>query len=75
NRGGLVETRVDLYDDVEEGDPLFEVTDVFGETKEKIKSPTDGLVWRMRRLPMVATGEYVMSVASEIEELPNRPKK
>ncbi|MDY7081093.1 MAG: succinylglutamate desuccinylase/aspartoacylase family protein, partial [Halobacteria archaeon] len=34
NRGGLVETRVDLYDDVEEGDPLFEVTDVFGETKE-----------------------------------------
>jgi predicted deacylase len=65
--GGLVDLNADLYDTVEKGDPLFGVTDVFGETKESVESSVNGVVWRTRRLPMVATGEYVMSVATGVE--------
>lgn len=69
DRGGLVEVHTDLYHEVEEGDALFSVTDVFGNEKDTVESPAEGVVWRTRRLPMVATGEYVLSVASEIEEM------
>jgi len=69
NRGGLIDTKVDLYDRVQEGDELFEVTGVFGETKDTIEAPEEGVVWRTRRLPMVATGEYVMSIGTGIERL------
>jgi predicted deacylase len=69
DRGGLVDLETGLYERVENGDVLFRVTDIFGETKTKAKSPADGVVWRRRRLPMVATGEYVMSVATGLEQL------
>ncbi len=68
-RGGLVDLETDLYREVEKGETLFEVTDVFGNHKDTVASPCDGVVWRTRRLPMVASGEYVLSVASEIEEM------
>ena len=68
-RGGLVDFDVDLRDSVQKGDKLFEVTDVFGETEERVGSSVDGVVWRTRRLPMVATGEYVMSVATGVGRL------
>lgn len=69
NRGGLVDLTADLYDRIEEGDELFDVTGVFGETKETVEATKDGIVWRTRRLPMVASGEYVMSVATGVERL------
>ncbi|MDZ7689333.1 MAG: succinylglutamate desuccinylase/aspartoacylase family protein [Halobacteriales archaeon] len=69
NRGGLLDLSVDLYDRVEKGDGLFDVTGVFGEKKETVEATKDGIVWRTRRLPMVATGEYVMSVATGVERL------
>lgn len=68
-RGGLIDRSVDLGDRVEEGDTLFAVTDVFGATKESVKAPASGIVWRMRRLPMVATGEQVLRVATGVEPL------
>ncbi|MFB6283946.1 MAG: succinylglutamate desuccinylase/aspartoacylase family protein [Halobacteria archaeon] len=68
-RGGLLRFRVDLYDEVEENDLLFEITDVFGNVREKRKAENPGLVWRKRRLPNVATGEYVVSVATGLEEM------
>lgn len=69
NRGGLLDLSADLYDRVEEGDELFDVTDVFGKKKETVEATKDGVIWRTRRLPMVATGEYVMSVATGVERL------
>ncbi|MFP4175022.1 MAG: succinylglutamate desuccinylase/aspartoacylase family protein [Halobacteriales archaeon] len=68
-RGGLVEFDVELSDRVGKGETLFGVTDIFGETKETVESSVNGVVWRTRRLPMVATGEYVMSVATGVERL------
>jgi len=65
--GGLVDFHPNLGDRVSRGDTLFEVTDVFGETKSEITADSAGIFWRSRRLPQVATGEYVCSVGTNID--------
>ncbi len=65
--GGLVEFRAELGDRVSAGDPLFEVTTPFGEIKEEVTAQSDGILWRTRRLPQVATGEYVCSVGTRVD--------
>ncbi|MFB6298770.1 MAG: succinylglutamate desuccinylase/aspartoacylase family protein [Halobacteriales archaeon] len=66
--GGLINYRFDLGDRVQRGDVLFEVTDVFGRNKAEVTAKEGGIFWRSRRLPQVATGEYVCSVATDIDE-------
>ncbi|WP_129114414.1 succinylglutamate desuccinylase/aspartoacylase family protein [Halegenticoccus tardaugens] len=65
--GGLVDFRKDLGDSVRAGETLFEVTDVFGRLKGRVTADNDGVFWRTRRLPQVATGEYVCSVGTEVD--------
>ncbi|MFB6154827.1 MAG: succinylglutamate desuccinylase/aspartoacylase family protein [Haloferacaceae archaeon] len=65
--GGLVRFQKDLGDRVNAGDTLFEVTDVFGTLKGRVTADTDGIFWRSRRLPQVATGEYVCSVGTDVD--------
>ena len=66
--GGLVEFDVDLGESVREGDRLFTVSDVFGDVRASVSADSDGIFWRCRRLPSVATGEYVCSIGTEIDE-------
>jgi hypothetical protein len=66
--GGLVRFRTDLGDVVEPGDTLFEVTDPFGQLKSEVTADDGGVFWRSRRLPQVATGEYVCSVGTDVDE-------
>jgi predicted deacylase len=66
--GGLVDFAVGLGDEVAAGDVLFRVTDVFGAKKETVTADDDGVFWRSRRLPQVATGEYVCSVGTDIDQ-------
>ncbi|QLG26341.1 succinylglutamate desuccinylase/aspartoacylase family protein [Halorarum halophilum] len=66
--GGLVRFRKDLGDRVAVGDTLFEVTDPFGTLKGRVTADADGIFWRTRRLPQVATGEYVCSVGTDVDE-------
>ena len=65
--GGLVELRHDLGTRVSPGDVLFEVTDPFGERRAEVTADTSGVLWRSRRLPQVATGEYVCSVGTDVD--------
>ncbi len=65
--GGLVRFEAELGDRVSAGDPLFEVTDTFGELKGRVTADSDGVFWRTRRLPQVAAGEYVCSVGTEVD--------
>ncbi|MFC3957715.1 succinylglutamate desuccinylase/aspartoacylase family protein [Halovivax cerinus] len=65
--GGLVAFARDLGETVEAGDELFTVTTPFGEPKATVHAESDGIVWRTRRLPQVATGEYVCSVGTEVD--------
>ncbi|WP_132058930.1 succinylglutamate desuccinylase/aspartoacylase family protein [Halorussus amylolyticus] len=66
--GGLADFRKDLGDSVEPGDVLFEVTDPFGQLKAEVTADDPGVFWRSRRLPQVATGEYVCSVGTGVDE-------
>ncbi len=65
--GGLVDFDAELGERVSPGETLFEVTDVFGETKTEVTASSSGVFWRSRRLPHVATGEYVCSVGTDID--------
>ena len=65
--GGLVEFDADLGQRVSAGTTLFTVTDNFGETRATVTADSDGILWRTRRLPQVATGEYVCSVGVDID--------
>ncbi|MFB6119206.1 succinylglutamate desuccinylase/aspartoacylase family protein [Halosegnis sp.] len=66
--GGLVDFHAELGDEVTRGDTLFEVTTPFGNVKETVTADGSGLFWRSRRLPQVATGEYVCSVGTDIDQ-------
>ncbi|WP_435359677.1 succinylglutamate desuccinylase/aspartoacylase family protein [Haloarchaeobius sp. DFWS5] len=66
--GGLVEFLPDLGEHVERGDTIFRVTDAFGQRKAEITADSDGIFWRTRRLPQVATGEYVCSVGTDLDD-------
>jgi predicted deacylase len=66
--GGLITFQRELGDRVSRGDPLFDVTDVFGAAKSTVTADSTGIFWRTRRLPQVATGEYVCSVGTDIDE-------
>lgn len=65
--GGVLRFRGELGDRVSVGDPLFTVTDVFGNEKETVRSESSGVFWRRRRLPQVATGEYVCSIGTQVD--------
>jgi len=67
--GGLVQYETDLGDRVAAGDTLFRVTDVFGTMKATITADNDGVFWRSRRLPQVATGEYVCSIGTDVDQV------
>ena len=66
--GGLVGFEVELGERVSRGDTLFEVTGPFGTVKEQVTANSGGVFWRHRRLPQVATGEYVCSLGTNIDE-------
>lgn len=65
--GGLVDFAVDLGDRVEAGDRLFAIRSIFGREKAVVTADDDGILWRTRRLPHVATGEYVASVGTDLD--------
>ena len=65
--GGLVDFEIELGERVEQGDCLFEVTDPFGTVKAETTADVEGVFWRTRRLPQVATGEYVCSVGTDVD--------
>ena len=65
--GGLVDFQKELGESVASGDTLFEVTDVFGTLKARVTADNEGIFWRSRRLPQVASGEYVCSVGKNVD--------
>ena len=65
--GGFVDFEAELGQRVAVDTTLFSVTDVFGETKAEVTADADGIFWRTRRLPQVATGEYVCSVGTDLD--------
>ena len=67
--GGLVDLEAELGERVEQGERLFRVTDAFGTVKAETTADVEGGFWRTRRLPQVATGEYVCSVGTDVDTI------
>ena len=61
-RGGIVQRRVDLLDDVREGDVVATITNVFGEQTEEIRAPISGPIVRIGTFPIVSAGERVIQI-------------
>ena len=65
--GGLVRFETELGARVTAGDTLFTLISIFGEHKATVTAAEAGVVWRMRRLPQVATGEYVCTLGTNLD--------
>ena len=63
-RGGGLRMSVDLGDEVEKGQPIGEVVDVFGRTVEQLVASTAGFILRIMRLGSISTGAEIVWIAS-----------
>jgi predicted deacylase len=59
NRGGIVEYRAALYDHLQKGDPVADITDPFGNVLETLKASQEAIFWSKTLRPMVASGESI----------------
>ena len=65
--GGFIYHQVNLYDTVEAHQPIAEIRDAFGHTREVIRAPEGGIFWSKPLYPMVASGGSVGKLGIPIE--------
>ena len=69
NRGGIIEYRAQLYDVLQKGDPVVDVTDPFGKVLETLVAPEESVMWSKALRPMVASGECVATLGKNIRHI------
>ena len=69
NRGGFLEYHADLYDHLEKGDPVADVTDPFGNVLETLRAPEESIFWSKNLRPMVSSGETVGTLGKNIRHI------
>jgi len=65
---GIIRAKVKTGDLIEKGQLLGVIQDFYGNVKQEVKSPLDGIVTGVRTKPMVWAGEPVFLTANFIEE-------
>ncbi len=65
-RGGFLDYRAALYDHLQKGDPVADVTDPFGRVLDTVYAPQDSIFWARSLRPMVATGEALAMLGKNI---------
>lgn len=61
-KGGLLRTEAGLGSRVHKGDVLARIYSLYGDEREAIAAPTDGIFVRMTTFPSVAAGERVVTL-------------
>lgn len=69
NRGGLVDYRAHLYDHIQKGDPILDITDPFGGVLETLHAPEESIFWSHTLRPMVSTGECVCTLGKNVRTI------
>jgi len=69
NRGGFLEYRADLYDHLQKGDPVVDITDVFGDVVETVTAPQESIFWARNQRPMAASGEGVGLLGKNVRHI------
>lgn len=62
HRGGLLQRRVNLNDEVKQGQVLATITNTFGQLVEEICAPHEGPVVRVATFPLVSAGERIVQL-------------
>ena len=65
-RGGFLDYRAALYDHLQKGDPVADVTNPFGRVLDTVYAPQDSIFWARSLRPMVATGEALAMLGKNI---------
>jgi predicted deacylase len=68
-RGGFLEYHAALYDHLQKGDPVADITDAFGNVLETLNAPQESILWSRSLKPMVASGESVATVGKNIRNI------
>ncbi|MDA0708872.1 MAG: succinylglutamate desuccinylase/aspartoacylase family protein [bacterium] len=66
NRGGFIEYHAELYDHLQKGDSVADITDPFGNVLETLRAPEESVFWSYNLRPMVASGEMVATLGKNI---------
>ena len=66
NRGGFLHYRAGLYDRLEKGDPVVDITDPFGSVLETLTAPQESIFWSHALRPMAASGQAVATLGKNI---------
>ena len=66
NEGGFVYYRAELYEQLTIAQPVADICDVFGNVRETITSPVDGIFWSKPIYPMVSSGGTVGKIGTPI---------
>lgn len=66
NEGGFVSYRAELYEHLTASQPVADICDVFGNVRESISSPVDGVFWAKPIYPMVASGGMIGKIGTPI---------
>ena len=69
NEGGFVYYRAELSEHLTTSQPVADICDVFGNVRESIASPVDGVFWAKPIYPMVASGGTVGKIGTPIRYL------
>ena len=69
NEGGFVYYKAELYDKVAAYQPIADIRDVFGNVRESIRSPVEGIFWAKPVYPMVASGGIIGKIGTPIRYL------
>ena len=67
--GGLFQPVVSLGEEVERGQLLATIRDVFGETLEEVRSPCSGILCAYRTIPPILPGDQTVFVGEVVETL------
>ncbi len=65
-RGGFIAYKRPLYDLVEKGDVLAEISDPFGNPVASVPSPVSGVFWSQNVYPMVSTGQTIGQIGADV---------
>ena len=68
-KAGLSITKRNLYEQLAMYQPIADICDVFGNVRESIRAPVDGVFWAKPIYPMVASGGIVGKIGTPIEYL------
>ena len=69
NEGGFVYYKAELYEQLAMYQHVADICDVFGNVRESVRAPVDGIFWAKPVYPMVASGGIIGKIGTPIEYL------